>query len=69
MLGLVYQESPSGHLILNKRTKARVLSTQEIETDYPWASSVEAEIFLRGFDAGEQFAVRPADTGQQELAE
>jgi hypothetical protein len=29
---------------------------RELESDHPWASTVDLQIYLEGFDKGEQFA-------------
>lgn len=49
---------PDGRLIENERTKARSLGTQELSSRYPWASTIDKEIYLEGFRAGELFARR-----------
>jgi hypothetical protein len=51
---------PDGRLIPNARTEARSLGTQELSLRYPWASTIDTEIYLEGFRAGEQFARRTA---------
>ena len=56
--GQAFEPRDTGYWILHRRTRARVLGTQELETFCPWASSgLDIQVFLRGFDAGEQFAL------------
>ena len=57
--GPAFEPGDTGYWILRRRTHARVLGIQELETLCPWASSgLDIQVFLRGFDAGEQFALR-----------
>jgi len=66
--GPLYESLPDEHLILNKRTDACIRGTQDLAMDYPWASMVDRQIFLRGFDAGEQYALLSTGTPAPELA-
>ena len=47
----------SGHLCRNTRTVARILYTKRLLASLPWADSQDLEIFLMGFDAGEQWGI------------
>jgi hypothetical protein len=67
-LGPLLQRLPDGRLIQNARTSARSSGMQELESAHPWASSVDLEIFLRGFDAGELYALRTLDTQERTAA-
>lgn len=57
-LGSLGAYLPDGRLIPNERTKAHSLGIQELSSAHPWASSIDKEIYLEGFRAGEQFAHR-----------
>ena len=65
--GLLAEEGHGGVLCWNRRTCARVAGIRELASLYPWASSIEEQIFLAGFDKGEQFALRLADTPLVEI--
>jgi hypothetical protein len=65
--GLLAEEGHRGVLCWNRRTCARVAGIQELTSLYPWASSIEEQIFLAGFDKGEQFALHLADTPLVEI--
>lgn len=60
-----YEALPPECPLVNIRTVDRVRCTQELEACYPWASTVDRHIFLRGFDAGEEFAHREACNAQR----
>jgi hypothetical protein len=64
LLGPWYEVLPTGCLVRNERSNARSVGIQELMSRYPWANTVELEMFLAGFDKGEQFALgrsgRPA---------
>jgi hypothetical protein len=57
-LGPEFQRSPSGHLVENEWTEARSLGMQALNSRYPWASTVDLQIFLEGVHVGEQSALR-----------
>jgi len=65
--GLALETAQNGHPILNKRTHARSLGTQELESDYPASNEIDMQVFLRGFDAGERFALLGVGISEQEL--
>ncbi len=65
--GLAFQTAQNGHLLLNKRTHACSLGTQELESDYPASNEIDTEVFQRGFDAGERFALLGVGISEQEL--
>ena len=53
---------PHGHLgARNARTLVRTLYTQKLAATRPWVDSQDLEIFLMGFDAGEQWILRKQD--------
>jgi hypothetical protein len=55
-LGPMLQQLPSGYLIPDMRTLTRNEGITALEKAHPWASNIEAEIFLEGFDWGERYA-------------
>jgi hypothetical protein len=55
-LGSAYLEDTSGRLQPNMRTYVRILGIQSLNAKYPWASPVDLQIFLSGFDDGERLA-------------
>ena len=57
--GPCYEEARAGCFVENRRTNARIEGILDVTNDYPWANMVDQQIFLRGFDAGEQFALHP----------
>lgn len=65
--GPVVEEDTKGHLFWNRRTCARVQSIQELRARFHWASSIEEEFFLLGFDKGEEFAHRLPDIPLSEI--
>jgi hypothetical protein len=64
-LGPVWEHLPSGHLTPNVRTNARDLGIQELVLRHPWASSIDREIFLEGFDVGELYALGTASRSER----
>lgn len=56
-LGLALERLPCGCLVQNERTNARHQSIRALVSLRPWASTIDREIFLEGFDAGEQYAL------------
>jgi len=66
--GPVYEPLPSGCLVQNKRTNARIDGTLALMKRHPRASMVDRLIFLEGFDEGERFALDRIGTGAQERA-
>ena len=56
-LGSVLERLPSGRLIQNERTDARSCGIRELVSAHPWASNIDLQIYLEGFDAGERFAL------------
>jgi len=52
----------SGHLCRNTRTIARILYTKKLLASLSWADSQDLEIFLMGFDAGEQWGIHNEGT-------
>jgi hypothetical protein len=63
--GPLLERLPCGCLVPDERTDARSAGTQEIESRYPWANIVELQMFLEGFDMGEQFARRTSGKSAQ----
>jgi hypothetical protein len=67
--GPLLERLPCGCLVHDGRTDARSVGTQEIESRYPWASIVELQMFLEGFDVGERYALRTLGKPAQVNAE
>jgi hypothetical protein len=65
--GLVVEEGPNGVLFWNRRTCARVQGIRELRVRFRWASRIEEQIFLSGFDKGEEFARHLAGTPLVEI--
>jgi hypothetical protein len=61
-VGPAFQEESDQSFSQNKRTLARALGIQELWAKYPWMDQADLEIFLRGFDAGEQWGLRKQGT-------
>jgi len=59
---------PDGRWIDDERTKARIAGIQALLSRHSWASMVDKEIFLEGFQTAEQFARRTSgiDLGREE---
>lgn len=55
-LGPAYQTSPNGHLVPCTRTRARIRDTQSMLSSRPWASPVDLQTFLEGWDKGAEWA-------------
>ena len=56
-LGPFYQLLPDGSCRENSRTHSRRLGTAHIKQSHPWANTVDLDLFLRGFDWGERYAL------------
>lgn len=56
-LGPLYENLPGERLFENKRTAARSAGMEALVSEHPWASSIDLQIFLEGFHAGEQYAL------------
>jgi hypothetical protein len=56
-LGPLFECSPDGCLVHDKRTDARNCGMQELVLAHPWANMVDMQIYLEGFDKGEQFVL------------
>jgi hypothetical protein len=69
LLGPRYETLSTGCLVRNERTNARSVGIQELTSRYPWANTVELEMFLEGFDKGEQFALGRLDKPAQVFCE
>ena len=67
--GPLFERLPCGCLVPDERTDARSIGIQEIESRYPWASIVELQVFLEGFDAGERYGLRTSGKSAQVNAE
>jgi hypothetical protein len=65
--GLASQTAQNGHLLLNKPTHISNLDTRQLGSDYPASNEIDIELFLRGLDAGERFALLGGGISEQEL--
>ena len=54
--GTPWKRHPNEHLEPNTRTHARIRDTQCMLAKYPWATPVDLEIFLVGWDRGAEWA-------------
>ena len=54
-----------GHYHPNERTSARAEGIERLQANYPWTDCVDLQIFLRGFDAGEEFGKGILAQGQR----
>jgi hypothetical protein len=59
--GLSFERDADGRRVLRKRTENRMSGIDNLLKTHPWASEMEEEIFLLGFDRGEAFALGNAD--------
>lgn len=55
------ETSPTGQIVPCKRTHARIADTEKFESICPKATLFETWIFLQGWNAGEQYALRNSD--------
>jgi hypothetical protein len=55
--GPAFLSSPDGSLVLNVRSAVRNLYTEKLLAIHPWVDHQDLEIFLMGFDAGEQWSM------------
>jgi len=55
-VGQGWEMSPSGHLVVCTRTRARTNDIQRMLSSRPWASLVDLHLFLEGWDKGEKWA-------------
>lgn len=54
-IGLAFQLDAQQFLVRNKRTQARSTDIQKLHADSPWLSLEDCHLFLRGWDAGEEW--------------
>jgi len=48
--------------ILDARSHSRSVGTENLQRTYRWVDTLDIQIFLAGFDAGERFALPRGDT-------
>lgn len=60
-LGLHFERLECGCLVPNERTSARNNGMKDLEASYPWANTVLVQMFLDGFDKGEQYILGKMD--------
>ena len=61
VLGPGFERLPTQHLVPCKRTRARILDIQSMHAQWPWASMVDLQIFLAGWEKGAEWAGREND--------
>ena len=54
-IGLAFQLDAQQFLVRNKRTQARSTDIRKLHADSPWLSLEDCHLFLRGWDAGEEW--------------
>lgn len=59
--GPAFRRLPDGSLQPEERTIARSSCIDNLLATHPWADVVDVQIFLAGFDAGEQWCLRNRD--------
>jgi hypothetical protein len=62
-MGPLWETSEFGHLIPNRRTRARIQDMQQALSLQPWLSPEDWQLFLEGWDAGSEYSAHsdPAD--------
>lgn len=60
--GLARERAPSGQLVPNRRSHARIGGIENFVSNCPGATLFERWVFLQGWDAAEQFALRSCGT-------
>jgi hypothetical protein len=62
-LGLAHQQQLSHeHLLPNTRTSSRRRGIERLVASRPWANSIDVQLWLEGFDWGEQYALDTCGT-------
>jgi hypothetical protein len=56
VIGAALEADTTQHLVESRRTSARNHDIQLLRETYPWATVVDLEFFLRGWNKGEEFA-------------
>jgi len=56
-IGPALRRADVEHLQPDERTLARSRGIEQLQAIYPWVDTVDLEVFLRGFDVGEQWAL------------
>jgi hypothetical protein len=64
--GPAFRRLPDGSLQPESRTIERSERIDNLLANRPWADRVDIQIFLEGFDAGEQWCLRNQDLGNGE---
>src|ERR1700676_2597051 len=62
-LGPAFEILQNGSLVLNTRTQTRISSTKKLHEHYPWNSAVDLQIFLLGWDTGNETIPRNCGFG------
>jgi hypothetical protein len=62
-------ENHLGHRRPNRRTLSRNVYIRKLRATHPWVDSQDCQMFLMGFDAGEESSGRSADQVEEFLAE
>ena len=61
-LGPAFRALPDGSLVQESRTTARSEGIRNLSAKYPWTDLFDHQMFLDGFEAGERYAARSADS-------
>src|SRR5207248_629497 len=63
-IGRAFRVLPDQSLVPNERTEARTAGMQAVRAKFgDWVPQMDLEIFLFGFEAGEEFVLRMGSTG------
>jgi hypothetical protein len=65
--GPAFESASNGLCVWDKQTLGRIQGIQRLEAKHPWASIVDREIFLMGFDTGVE-CLRHTDLRNESLA-
>lgn len=66
-IGRAFRVLPDQSLVRNERTEARTCGMQAVRAKFgDWVPQMDLEIFLFGFEAGEEFVLRMGSTGYSE---
>ena len=63
--GPALRRLPDGSLLPEERTLARSRCTDSLLATRPWVDSVDVQIFLEGFEAGEQWSLHTSGMGNE----
>jgi hypothetical protein len=66
ILGPMWERTAEGHRIPNRRTDCRSRGIEKLIADHPWVGTTDRELWLLGFDAGEQLGAYNRDRQEGE---